>query len=84
MRARTWSPASLIALSFLVSACGRERPASAAAATPDPATAVSTASGPAKYRARFETSAGTFVIEVQRDWAPQGADRFHELVSSGY
>jgi cyclophilin family peptidyl-prolyl cis-trans isomerase len=39
---------------------------------------------PATYRARFETSAGTFVIEVQRDWAPQGADRFYELVKSGF
>src|SRR6202046_4618764 len=29
---------------------------------------------------RFETSAGKFVIEVHRDWAPHGADRFLELV----
>jgi cyclophilin family peptidyl-prolyl cis-trans isomerase len=39
---------------------------------------------PATYRARFVTSAGTFVIEVHRDWGPQGADRFYELVKSGY
>jgi peptidyl-prolyl cis-trans isomerase A (cyclophilin A) len=25
-----------------------------------------------------------FVIEVQRDWAPYGADRFYELVKNGY
>jgi peptidyl-prolyl cis-trans isomerase A (cyclophilin A) len=79
MRARLWSPASLIALTLLASACGRERPAAAAAATTDAASAA-----PATYRARFETSAGVFVIEVQRAWAPLGADRFYELVKGGY
>jgi cyclophilin family peptidyl-prolyl cis-trans isomerase len=40
--------------------------------------------GPAEYRVRLETSKGPIVIAVHRDWAPQGADRFHELVTSGY
>lgn len=39
---------------------------------------------PAAFRARFETSKGTFVIEVHREWAPLGADRFYTLVRSGY
>jgi len=39
---------------------------------------------PDTFRARFETSAGDFVIEVHRDWAPFGADRFYNLVKSGY
>jgi peptidyl-prolyl cis-trans isomerase A (cyclophilin A) len=81
MRTRLWNPASLIALTLLAS-CSRDRPATAAAATAE--RSVATYAGPATYRARFETSAGTFVIEVQRAWAPQGADRFYELVSSGY
>ncbi|MGQ0765793.1 MAG: peptidylprolyl isomerase [Gemmatimonadota bacterium] len=42
------------------------------------------AQAPAVYRARFETSRGPFVIEVHRAWAPRGADRFHQLVSSGF
>jgi len=42
------------------------------------------ARAPATFRARFETSKGAFVIEVQRDWAPLGADRFYNLVKSGY
>ena len=29
---------------------------------------------------QFETSRGNFVVEVHRDWAPIGADRFYELV----
>src|SRR5438128_11230251 len=32
---------------------------------------------PATFRARFETSNGAFVIEVHREWAPHGADRFY-------
>jgi peptidyl-prolyl cis-trans isomerase A (cyclophilin A) len=39
---------------------------------------------PATYKARFETSKGTFVIDVRRDWAPQGADRFYNLVKNGF
>jgi homoserine O-acetyltransferase len=31
-----------------------------------------------------ETTAGTFVIEAHRDWAPHGADRFYELVRAHY
>jgi peptidyl-prolyl cis-trans isomerase A (cyclophilin A) len=47
-----------------------------------PATAAEEA--PAVYKVRFETSGGDFVIQVNRDWAPVGADRFHELVSNGF
>jgi peptidyl-prolyl cis-trans isomerase A (cyclophilin A) len=39
---------------------------------------------PAIYRVRFETSQGAFVVEVTRDWAPRGADRFHELVRNHF
>jgi len=39
---------------------------------------------PAVFKASFETSAGNFVIEVHRDWAPNGADRFYNLVKSGF
>ena len=45
---------------------------------------VSDEQGPATYRARFETSQGPFVIEVHREWAPLGADRFYTLVKSGF
>ena len=39
---------------------------------------------PAVYKAKFDTSKGAFVIEVHRDWAPNGADRFYNLVKSGF
>jgi len=40
--------------------------------------------GPASYHVRFQTSAGTFVVEVTRAWAPKGADRFYNLVKNGF
>ena len=39
---------------------------------------------PAVYQAKFDTSKGAFVIEVHRDWAPNGADRFYNLVKNGF
>ena len=39
---------------------------------------------PAQYRVRVETSRGRFVLEVHRDWAPVGADRFYNLVRAGF
>lgn len=39
---------------------------------------------PAVYKATFDTSKGTFVVEVHRDWAPNGADRFYNLVKNGF
>ena len=39
---------------------------------------------PDKFRARFVTSKGEFIIEVNREWSPRGADRFYTLVKSGF
>jgi peptidyl-prolyl cis-trans isomerase A (cyclophilin A) len=39
---------------------------------------------PPTFKAKFDTSAGVFVIEVHRDWAPLGADRFYNLVKNGF
>jgi peptidyl-prolyl cis-trans isomerase A (cyclophilin A) len=43
-----------------------------------------TETAPATFKANFDTSKGTFVIEVHRDWAPIGADRFYNLVKNGF
>jgi peptidyl-prolyl cis-trans isomerase A (cyclophilin A) len=42
------------------------------------------APAPATYKAKFDTSKGAFEIEVHRDWAPAGADRFYNLVKNGF
>lgn len=35
---------------------------------------------PENYQVKFVTTAGDFVVEVHRAWAPIGADRFYNLV----
>src|SRR5262249_61536517 len=42
------------------------------------------AAAPDRFRVRLETSKGAIDIDVHRDWCPHGADRFHELGTSGY
>jgi len=39
---------------------------------------------PESFQVKFVTTKGNFVIEVTRDWAPNGADRFYNLVKIGY
>ena len=39
---------------------------------------------PASYKCTFDTSKGSFVVQVTRDWAPNGADRFYNLCKIGY
>src|SRR5438132_80924 len=39
---------------------------------------------PAQFKVNFDTSAGVFEVEVHRDWAPNGADRFYNLVQNGF
>ncbi|QDT44667.1 Peptidyl-prolyl cis-trans isomerase A precursor [Gimesia alba] len=42
------------------------------------------AAAPETYRVKMETTKGTFYIDVTRSWSPNGADRFYELVNSGF
>jgi peptidyl-prolyl cis-trans isomerase A (cyclophilin A) len=48
----------------------------------DPASANETA--PDKFKVRFQTTKGDVVVEVTRAWAPNGADRFYNLVKVGF
>ncbi len=50
----------------------------------NPASEEMNKTAPDLFQAKFETSKGDFVIEVHRDWSPNGADRFYNLVRSGY
>jgi peptidyl-prolyl cis-trans isomerase A (cyclophilin A) len=49
-----------------------------------PTSAEMTATAPDSYRVLFETTAGDFVVEVQRALSPNGADRFYNLVRGGF
>lgn len=48
----------------------------------DPSSATERA--PDHYTVELDTTKGTIGIEVTREWAPQGADRFYNLVKIGY
>ena len=74
------------ALFVIVSICAvaaiRPLPAAADAALMHPSAL--SAQAPARYDAVFDTTAGRFVVEVTRSWAPRGADRFYNLVKHGF
>jgi peptidyl-prolyl cis-trans isomerase A (cyclophilin A) len=60
-------------------------PTAAATATADfTDPAQLTAQAPETFKAQFDTTEGKFVIEVTRALSPSGADRFYNLVRSGY
>lgn len=60
------------------------RPAAASSSTSLLHPALLTAKAPADFKVRFTTTGGDFVVEVHRDWAPLGADRFYNLVRHGF
>ena len=39
---------------------------------------------PAEFKVKFITTKGDVVIQIHRDWAPRGADRFYNLVRYGF
>jgi peptidyl-prolyl cis-trans isomerase A (cyclophilin A) len=43
-----------------------------------------TATAPETFKAQFDTTKGKFTIEVTRSLSPNGADRFYNLVKSGF
>jgi peptidyl-prolyl cis-trans isomerase A (cyclophilin A) len=45
---------------------------------------LATEKAPPRYKVKVETTSGDFIIEVERDRAPNGADRFYNLVKIGY
>jgi peptidyl-prolyl cis-trans isomerase A (cyclophilin A) len=46
--------------------------------------ALATAQAPDVFLARFTTTKGDFDVEVHRSWAPNGADRFYNLIKMGF
>src|SRR5258707_13892401 len=50
----------------------------------DPKNTLWTRPSPDIYRVKIDTTQGSFVLEVTRALAPLGADRFYQLVESGF
>ncbi len=72
---------SVLALTALVVACasggGRQ-------SLPNPDDAGFERRAPDRSHVRLETTRGTIVLEMRREWAPHGVDRFYNLVRAGY
>ncbi len=77
---------SLAMLPLLLAACGGDadnaepRPTANPLLRPDRFAETA----PATFRAHIETSAGDVVLELHRDWAPLGVDRFYNLAKNGF
>ena len=81
MTVRSISTIALAAALAVTTLSAQEKPASPAALK-NPAALEEAA--PATFNVKFDTSAGVFVLKVTRAWAPNGADRFYNLVKNGF
>lgn len=70
----------LVVLTALgLAACSSKPPRTEEQASPK-----KTEQAPERFFAKFETTKGDFILEVVREWAPRGADRFYELLQAKY
>jgi len=67
----------VLTLAALLAGCSGSKPASAQKAPANE-------TAPATYRVNFDTSRGGFVVEINREQAPNGADRLYNLVKSKF
>ena len=76
---------ALVLTTAAVTGCG-EAPEGGSAEARDPLLrpAQFSDTAPPRFAVRFETTAGAFVVDVHRAWAPLGADRFYNLAKAGY
>jgi peptidyl-prolyl cis-trans isomerase A (cyclophilin A) len=72
---------ALLLAPLALAACRKDTPESPEAKKVEPK---SNMSAPDQFKVKFETTQGDFVLEVNKAWAPNGVDRFHQLVTSGY
>lgn len=77
---------AVVALTLTLAGCGGGGGDDASRPPPNPLLrpAQFDDTAPERFRVRLETTAGDVVIEVQRAWAPLGADRVYNLVRAGF
>lgn len=82
-----------VALSAQTPAKPAPKPAAPGAAAPKPAApaanrllnpAALTAKAPETFKVKFDTTKGPVVLELHRDWAPKGVDRFYNMTRNGF
>lgn len=74
----------LPSLAVALSACAHPSARQAPSPLLAPAAAYWQQRAPGVFYARVETTKGPFTLEIHRDWAPLGADRFYLLARAGY
>ena len=79
-----WVPIVLLVLVATLGIRGGTTPLEALEQAGTPGTAKAVSRAPERFVVRLETTKGAVVLECFRDWAPNGTDRFYELVTSGY
>ncbi len=67
---------------FAEALAGQTAPAKAPNKLLSPATL--TAKAPEVFKVKFDTSKGPVMLELHRDWAPLGVDRFYNLTRNGF
>ena len=70
-----------LGFALLLAGCGGQAPVEKKAVTVTPKI---DGVMPEVWRVLFDSSKGSFVIEVHKDWAPKGAERFWKLVNMGF
>ena len=73
---------AILSASLLAIACAQDT--AQRSSSDSPAASAAATQAPDSFRVAFETTRGSFVVDVIRAWSPRGADRFHELVNAGY
>ncbi len=87
MSFRSCAPTVLTCLSVLAApgmASAAEPPTKSSNVLLHPADGFWKEQAPVRFRVRFNTGEGDFVVEVHRAWAPIGADRLYNLVRAGF
>lgn len=76
--------AAALAVIAALALAARPAPAQRRAILLDPTRPFWATRAPATVIADVETSRGAFTIELTREWAPNGVDRFYNLARAGY
>ena len=80
----TLSVASGAAVWLALAGCSSPDGASTGVKKEAPAARAANETAPDIYKVNLDTSKGTVILEVHRDWAPHGADHLYSLVKLGY
>jgi peptidyl-prolyl cis-trans isomerase A (cyclophilin A) len=84
MTARTvFALAAALLLASLLG-CGTKEPPPQEKKSEEPKPVGADQQAPAEYAVKLETTKGDVLIDVNREWAPRGADRFYTLVKAGF